>query len=64
MWKETDIAGVLMAPILPYMLVALALYLLLRPVLARLRFESWTWSPPLAETGVYICILALLVALF
>lgn len=64
MWKETNIAGVFMAPILPYMLVALIIYLLLRPVLIGLHFSRWTWNTPLAETGVYVCILSLLVAFF
>ena len=64
MWKETDIAGVFMAPILPYMLVALILFIGVRLVLIRLRFSRWTWNTPLAEMGVYVCILWLLVAFF
>ena len=64
MWKETNIGGVFMAPILAYMLVALIIYLLLRPILVRLRFARWSWHTPLAETGLYICILSLLVMLF
>ncbi len=64
MWKETNIGGVFMAPILPYMLVALIIYSLLRPIMVRLQFSRWTWNPPLAETGLYICILWLLVAFF
>ena len=62
MWRETNIAGVLFAPIVPYALLALAIYLLLRPLLVRLRIQRWTWNTPLAETGLYICILSLLVA--
>ena len=64
MWKETDIGGVFMAPILAYMLVALVIYGLLRPILARLRFARWTWHTPLAETGLFVCILWLLVMFF
>lgn len=64
MWKETDIAGVFMAPILSYILIALIVYFTLRPILNWLDFFRWTWNPPLAETGLYICILSLLVAFF
>ena len=63
MWRETNVAGVLMAPIVPYALLALAIYLALRPLLVRLRIQRWTWNTPLAETGLYICILSLLVTL-
>lgn len=61
MWKETNIAGVLISPLVPYGLVALLLFLAIRPVLVRLRFQRWTWNTPLAETCIYVCILALLV---
>lgn len=64
MWKETDIGGVFMAPILAYMVVALGVYVLLRPILIWLRFARWTWHTPLAETGLYVCILWLLIAFF
>ncbi len=62
MWKETDVLGVFVTPLLPYMLVALLLYLLVRPFVAR-PLARWAWNPPLAETGLYLCILSLLVAL-
>jgi hypothetical protein len=61
MWRETNVDGVLIAPIVPYALLALAVYLALRPLLVRLRIQRWTWNTPLAETGLYICILSLLV---
>lgn len=61
MWRETNIEGVLIAPIVPYMLVALAIYLPLRVLLVRLHIQRWTWNTPLAETGIFICILSLLV---
>jgi len=61
MWRETNVDGVLIAPIVPYALLALAVYLALRPLLVRLRIQRWTWNTPLAETGLYIYILSLLV---
>ncbi len=61
MWRETNVEGVLIAPIVPYALVALALYLVLRMLLVRLHIRGWIWNTPLAETGIYICILSLLV---
>jgi hypothetical protein len=63
MWKETDIAGVFVSPLVAYGLVALLIFLAIRPVLIWLRFQRWTWNTPLAETCVYVCILALLLRL-
>lgn len=62
MWKETDVFGVFITPLVPYMVVALLLYLPLRPLAVRFLLARWAWNPPLAETGLYVCILALLVA--
>lgn len=64
MWKETNVAGIFMAPIVPYALGAFALYMGLRPLLVRLGFQRWTWNTPLAETAIFVCILALLVRFF
>ena len=61
MWRETNVGGVLVAPIVPYAVLALLIYLVLRPLLMRLRLQRWTWNTPLAETGLYLCILSLLV---
>lgn len=61
MWRETNILGVFMSPLAAYMLAALLLYLLLRIVLLQLRLLRWTWNTPLAEAGLYVCILGALV---
>ncbi len=61
MWREVDVLGVFMAPLAAYMLAALALYLPLRVVLARIGLMGWTWHPALAETALYTCILGALV---
>lgn len=62
MWRETNVLGVFMAPLVAYMLAALALYLPLRAVLVRLGLLAWTWNTPLAETALYVCLLGTLVS--
>ena len=63
MWRETNIAGVLITPFVGYVLAALLIYLPLRWLLVRLRLLRWAWNPPLAEAGLYLCILGALVGL-
>lgn len=62
MWRETNVAGVFFSPLVAYMLTALLLYLPLRWLLTRLGLFRWVW-PPLAEAGLYVCLLGALVAL-
>ncbi len=62
MWRETNLFGIYMSPIIVYMLAAAALYAPLRLVLIRLRAFRFTWNTPLAEIGLYVCILGGLVA--
>lgn len=64
MWRETNVAGVFMSPLIAYMLAALLIYLPLRVLLIRLGLDRWAWNPALAETGFYICILGILVTNF
>ena len=64
MWRETNVAGVFMSPLVAYMLAALLIYLPLRFLLIRLGLDRWAWNPALAETGLYICILGVLVTNF
>ena len=63
MWRETDVAGVFLSPLVVYMLAALLIYLALRWLLIRLGLFRWVWNPPLAEAGLYLCLLGALVAL-
>ena len=63
MWRELDVAGVFISPLVAYMLAALLAYLPLRWLLIRLGLLRWAWNPPLAQTGLYICVLGALVAL-
>lgn len=64
MWRETTVAGVLLSPLVTYMLAALVIYLPIRALLIRLRWDRWAWNPALAESGLYVCILGVLVTLF
>lgn len=63
MWKETNVLGIFMAPITPYAVLAAVVYVGIRPILIRIGFQRWTWNTPLAETALYVCILAALVGL-
>ncbi len=61
MWRETNLFGIYLPPLLVYMAVALALYVPARLLLIRLRLFSWVWNPPLAEIALYVCIVGILV---
>ena len=64
MWRETNLFGIYVSPLLTYMLVAGLAYLPVRFVLIRLRLFRWTWNPPLVEVGLFVCILGVLVNWF
>lgn len=61
MWREVDILGVYISPLVIYMAAALVIYLCLRPLFVRSRLLHWTANVPLAETSLYACILGALV---
>ncbi len=61
MWRETNLFGVFLPPLIIYMLCALAAYLPLHWLLNRLDLFRWLANPPLAVAAIYTCILALLV---
>ena len=63
MWRETNIAGVFISPLLIYLVAALLVYLPLRWLLVRLRLDRWAWNPTLADAALYICVLGVLVGL-
>jgi hypothetical protein len=62
-FPELVIGGVLIAPFVTYAAMALALFLLLRPVLRLVRFESIFSNPPIALLCVYVSILTVLIVL-
>jgi hypothetical protein len=62
-FPELVIGGVLIAPFVTYAAMALVLFLLLRPVLRLVRFESIFSNPPIALLCVYVTILTVLIVL-
>lgn len=58
MVKDFDFAGVYITPFVAYYLVAFGVFLVLRLILARAGVERALWRPELAETGVFLAILA------
>ena len=63
MHKDIQIGGVLISSFVGYALVALAIILVLRFVFSRIRLSRYVANAPLAEAGLYMCVLALLIAL-
>jgi hypothetical protein len=62
-FSELIVGGVLIAPFIIYAAVALVLFLVLRPVLRLVRFESLFTNPPVALLCVYVAALAVLIVL-
>ena len=63
-FSELVIGGVLVAPFVGYALTALAILLVLRPILHLCRFGKLFSRPAVAELGLYVTILGLLTVLF
>jgi hypothetical protein len=60
---ELMVGGVLLAPFVRYAVAALAIFLVLRPVLHLIGFSRLFSHPPIAELSLYVTILGLLTAL-
>ncbi len=60
MWRETNLFGIFLPPLLVYMAAALVVYVPIRLALSRLQLFRWMWNPPLAETAIYVCIVGIL----
>lgn len=61
--QEWGAAGVLLPPMLGYVLIAAALLWPVRRLLQRLRLQHWAWHPALAEIAIFIGLLALVTRL-
>ena len=63
-FPELVVGGVLIAPLVSYAIAALAMSLVLRPVLHFIGFARLFSHPSIAELSVYVMILGLLTVLF
>jgi hypothetical protein len=61
---ELTVGGVLLAPFVSYAVAALAIFLLLRPVLHLIGLQSLFSHPSVAALSFYVTILGLLTVLF
>ena len=57
---ELMVGGVLLSPFVRYAVAALAIFLVLRPVLHLIGFPRLLSHPPIAELSLYVTILGLL----
>jgi len=60
--RDIDLGGILVAPFVRYLFLALVILIAVRFVVDRLGLTSTFANPPLAEAALYICILASLIA--
>jgi hypothetical protein len=60
--RDIDLGGILVAPFVRYLFLALVILIAVRFVVGRLGLRSMLANPPLAEAALYVCILASLVA--
>ena len=63
-FSELTIGGVLVAPFVMYAGTAIAIFVVLRPVLHVIAFDRAFSNPPVAELSLYVLILTLLIVLF
>jgi hypothetical protein len=63
MWRETNLFGVYISPLVAYMVASMVILLPLRIAFIRCGLPRWTWNPALAEAGIYLCVLGALVTL-
>jgi Protein of unknown function (DUF1656) len=60
--RDIDLGGILVAPFVRYLFLALVILIAVRFVVGRLGLTSMFANPPLAEAALYAFILASLVA--
>ena len=63
-FSELVVGDVLLAPFVTYAVAALAIFLVLRPILGLTGFARLFSHPSIAELSVYVTILGLLTVLF
>jgi hypothetical protein len=62
-FSELVIGGVFLSPFIAYAVAALAILLMLRPILRLARFDEMFSHPPIAALSLYVTILGLLTLL-
>ena len=60
--RDIDLGGILVAPFVGYLFLALVIVIAVRFVVGRLGLRSMFANPPLAEAALYVCVLASLTA--
>ena len=61
MWRETNLFGIYMSPLIVYVLAAGLIFAPVQFLMKQLRAFRWTWNPTLTAAGIYLCILGMLV---
>ena len=63
-YRELIIDGVLIAPLVAYAAITIAIWFVLRPVLRIFGFSRLFSNPPIAELSLFVAIFGLLTLLF
>jgi hypothetical protein len=63
-YRELVIGGVLIAPLLSYVVATIVIIVILRPVLHLVGFSNWFSNPSIAELSLCIAIFGLLTLFF
>ena len=63
-YRELIIDGVLIAPLIAYAAITIAIWFVLRPVLRITGFSRLFSNPPIAELSLFVAIFGLLTLLF
>ena len=62
--NDIDLGGILVAPFVRYLFLALVILIAVRFVVGRLGLRSVFANPPLAEAALYVCVLVSLIAVW
>lgn len=62
-FDQVVIAGTYWPPFLADLAIAVVLFLLLRPLLVRMRLHRFVWHPALFEVAIFTCLLSGIVLL-
>ena len=60
--RDIELGGILVAPFVRYLFLALVILIVIRFAFGRFGLRSMFANPPLAEAALYVCILASLIA--